>query len=64
LKNLIVGERAMPEVTDKKKSPEAIAAPVMPSKKKAPGLQFSRVFSKPRSNGNFASHKSLTLKAG
>src|ERR1700675_3581548 len=37
----------MPEVTDKKKSPEAIAAPVMPSKKKAPGLQFSRVFSKP-----------------
>jgi ribonucleoside-diphosphate reductase alpha chain len=37
----------MPEVTEKKKSPEAIADPVAPSKKKAAGLQFGRVFTKP-----------------
>ncbi len=37
----------MPEVTEKKKAPEAISAPVAPSKKKAAGLQFGRVFTKP-----------------
>jgi len=37
----------MPEITEKKKSSEAISAPVAPSKKKAPGLQFGRVFTKP-----------------
>src|SRR5215469_17443578 len=38
----------MPEVTEKKKSPESVAAPVVPSmKKKAPGLQFRRLFTKP-----------------
>jgi ribonucleoside-diphosphate reductase alpha chain len=39
----------MPEVTDKKKSPESVApAPVVtPTKKKAPGLQFRRLFTKP-----------------
>ena len=39
----------MPEVTEKKKSPESVAsAPVIPAaKKKAPGLQFRRLFTKP-----------------
>jgi ribonucleoside-diphosphate reductase alpha chain len=39
----------MPEVTDKKKSPESVAAPTVPStnKKKASGLQFRRLFTKP-----------------
>src|SRR5579864_9213672 len=39
----------MPEVTEKKKSPESVApAPVIPTpKKKAPGLQFRRLFTKP-----------------
>src|SRR6516225_426147 len=39
----------MPEVTDKKKSPESVApAPdVTPTKKKAPGLQFRRLLTKP-----------------
>jgi ribonucleoside-diphosphate reductase alpha chain len=37
----------MPEVTEKTKSPEALAAPVAPSKKKAQGLQFRRLFTKP-----------------
>ena len=37
----------MPEVTEKTKSPEAVAAPVIPSKKKASGLQFRRLFTKP-----------------
>ena len=37
----------MPEVTEKTKSPAAIAAPSVPSKKKAPGLQFRRLFTKP-----------------
>ena len=37
----------MPEVTEKAKSPEAVAAPAIPSKKKAPGLQFRRLFTKP-----------------
>jgi ribonucleoside-diphosphate reductase alpha chain len=37
----------MAEVTEKKKSPEAVAAPVVPSKKKAQGLQFRRLFTKP-----------------
>ena len=37
----------MPEVTEKtKKSPES-AAPAIPDKKKAPGLQFRRFFTKP-----------------
>src|SRR5215470_651468 len=36
----------MPEVTEKTKSPEAVAAPVIPSKKKASGLQFRRLFTK------------------
>jgi ribonucleoside-diphosphate reductase alpha chain len=36
----------MPEVTEKKKSPEAVSAPVIPGKKKAPGLQFRRLFTK------------------
>jgi ribonucleoside-diphosphate reductase alpha chain len=39
----------MPEVTEKKKSPESVApAPVIPTpKRKAPGLQFRRLFTKP-----------------
>src|SRR6201982_1234451 len=37
----------MPEVTEKTKSPAAVAAPAVPSKKKAPGLQFRRLFTKP-----------------
>src|SRR5437016_5142480 len=37
----------MPEVTEKTKSPEALVAPAIPSKKKAPGLQFRRLFTKP-----------------
>src|ERR1700758_4380542 len=38
----------MPEITEKKKSPESIAAPATPPiKKKAPGLQFRRLFTKP-----------------
>jgi ribonucleoside-diphosphate reductase alpha chain len=39
----------MPEITEKKKSPEAVAAPSAPAptKKKAPGLQFRRFFTKP-----------------
>ena len=38
----------MPEVTEKeKKSLQAVAAPVASSKKKAPGLQFRRLFTKP-----------------
>ncbi|HMK21845.1 MAG TPA: vitamin B12-dependent ribonucleotide reductase [Terriglobales bacterium] len=39
----------MPEVSEKKKSPEAVApAPVVAAtKKKAPGLQFRRLFTKP-----------------
>ncbi len=37
----------MPEVTEKTKSSEAVAAPAVPSKKKAPGLQFRRLFTKP-----------------
>ena len=37
----------MPEVTEKKKAPEAISDPVAPSKKKAPGLTFRRLFTKP-----------------
>jgi ribonucleoside-diphosphate reductase alpha chain len=37
----------MPEVTEKKKSPESVAAPAVPNKKKAPGLQFRRLFTKP-----------------
>src|SRR5215831_11596596 len=36
----------MPEVTEKTKSPEAGAAPVIPSKKKASGLEFRRLFTK------------------
>jgi ribonucleoside-diphosphate reductase alpha chain len=36
----------MPEVTEKKKSLESIAAPDDPSKKKAAGLPFGRVFTK------------------
>src|ERR1700740_178721 len=38
----------MPEITEKKKSPESVAAPATPSKKKkkAPGLQFRRYFTK------------------
>src|SRR6201987_3608151 len=38
----------MPEITEKKKSPESVAAPATPPiKKKAPGLQFRRLFTKP-----------------
>jgi ribonucleoside-diphosphate reductase alpha chain len=38
----------MPEITEKKKSPESVAAPAVPPvKKKAPGLQFRRLFTKP-----------------
>jgi ribonucleoside-diphosphate reductase alpha chain len=37
----------MPEVTEKTNSPDAVAAPAVPSKKKAPGLQFRRLFTKP-----------------
>jgi len=38
----------MPEVTEKKKSPESVAAPAVPPvTKKAPGLQFRRLFTKP-----------------
>src|SRR6201993_3543989 len=37
----------MPEVTEKTKSPEAVAAPPPINKKKAPGLQFRRLFTKP-----------------
>jgi len=37
----------MPEVTEKTKSPAAVAAPAIPSKKKAAGLQFRRLFTKP-----------------
>ena len=37
----------MPEVTEKTKSPAAVAAPAVPSKKKAAGLQFRRLFTKP-----------------
>jgi ribonucleoside-diphosphate reductase alpha chain len=37
----------MPEVTEKKKSPESVAAPAVPNKKKARGLQFRRLFTKP-----------------
>jgi ribonucleoside-diphosphate reductase alpha chain len=38
----------MPEVTEKKKSPESVAAPAVPNnKRKAPGLQFRRLFTKP-----------------
>ena len=39
----------MPEVTEKtRKSPESVAAPAVPNnKKKAPGLQFRRFFTKP-----------------
>src|SRR5215468_5318961 len=36
----------MPEVTEKTKSPEAVAAPIIPSKKKASGLEFRRLFTK------------------
>jgi ribonucleoside-diphosphate reductase alpha chain len=37
----------MPEITEKKKSPESVAAPAVPPvKKKAPGLQFRRLFTK------------------
>jgi len=36
----------MPEVTEKKKSTESVAAPAVPNKKKAPGLQFRRLFTK------------------
>jgi ribonucleoside-diphosphate reductase alpha chain len=37
----------MPEITEKKKSPESVAASATPSlKKKAPGLQFRRLFTK------------------
>src|SRR5246127_4550856 len=38
----------MPEVTEKKKSPESVAAPAVPPvTRKAPGLQFRRLFTKP-----------------
>src|SRR6478672_6725279 len=37
----------MPEVTEKTKSPAAVAALAVPSKKKAAGLQFRRLFTKP-----------------
>jgi ribonucleoside-diphosphate reductase alpha chain len=37
----------MPEVREKTKSPEAVTAPVVPSTKKAQGLQFRRLFTKP-----------------
>jgi ribonucleoside-diphosphate reductase alpha chain len=37
----------MPEVTEKKKSPESVTAAAVPNKKKAPGLQFRRLFTKP-----------------
>src|SRR5215468_7164890 len=38
----------MPEVTEKKKSPESVAAAAVPPiTKKAPGLQFRRLFTKP-----------------
>jgi ribonucleoside-diphosphate reductase alpha chain len=37
----------MPEVTEKTKSPAAVQAPVVPGKKKAPGLEFRRLFTKP-----------------
>src|ERR1700757_5029184 len=38
----------MPEVTEKKKSPESVAAPAAPPvTRKAPGLQFRRLFTKP-----------------
>jgi ribonucleoside-diphosphate reductase alpha chain len=37
----------MPEVTEKKQSPESAAVPAVPSRKKAAGLPFRRVFTKP-----------------
>jgi ribonucleoside-diphosphate reductase alpha chain len=37
----------MPEVTEKKNSPEAVATESLPGKKKAAGLQFRRFFTKP-----------------
>src|SRR6478736_4905499 len=37
----------MPEATEKKTSPEVASAPAIPSKKKAAGLQFRRLFTKP-----------------
>src|SRR6266581_9689911 len=37
----------MPELREKTKSPEAVAAPVVSSTKKAQGLQFRRLFTKP-----------------
>ncbi len=37
----------MPEVTEKTKSTESAAPPMAANKKKAPGLQFRRLFSKP-----------------